>query len=325
MKFDFLLKSKRFPGPPIDEVALHQAAKLALTESKSSIEETLKALTGKNTDLATCILYHHLQQSRHGDFIRALDAMPQQASPESKKIKVLILPGMFYSEYPEVGSDGQLIRTIFENNGYEVSMIRTQGRGSISTNKEIIKTALREEKHEKVWLVSLSKGSAEVRAALQELSLESWPDSLQGWVNFSGIFSGSILAEHRTNTLWKRIFLRLICRLGSVDYQLILELSPKHGFWRQKPHFAKNLHLIHLLGFPLLSHAQPVLAHRFLALSKHGPTDGTISLLDAVNYPGHVYPVWGCDHFARSPNLSALLYQLCHYISALPARQKKDS
>jgi hypothetical protein len=170
------------------------------------------------------------------------------------------------------------------------------------------------ERHENVWLVSISKGTADLRACLQEMPAADFPANLRGWINFSGIFHGSMLADLRTNGSAKRLFLRAVCGLAGVDYRLAVELSTQHEYWRQPLHFLDKLELLHVVAFPLASHVQPLMAHRFRKLSAIAPTDGMINLLDTLNYPGHIYPIWGCDHFVRGQNISQLLYRLCHYM-----------
>lgn len=307
-------RSKRFLGPPVDEVELHAEAARALAGCGGDI---VRAVAGAHPDLATCILYNHMLRS-HGPFIRGIDRLPAAPEPAPKGVRILIVPGMFHAEYPDMGADGKLVRSIFAKNGFEAEIIPVHSRGTVGANKRIVRDALLRQAGGAVWLVSISKGSADVRACLQEMPSADVPTNLKGWINFSGTFSGSILSDHRTDTALKRIFFRMVCLLSGVDYALVGEMASTNPAWRLKPEFAERMELIHVLGFPLRSHVQPMLAHRYLRLSQSGPTDGMIRLSDAVGYPGHVYPVWGCDHFARTGSLSALLYRLSHYISTYP-------
>lgn len=312
MAIDFLPKASKFLGPPVDEVALHEAALVALAEGDGELADTI---AGAEPDLATCILYNYVLQSKHQAFIRTIDQLPTRVLHGSKQVKLLIVPGMFYAEYPDVGADGLLARDIFERNGFDAELVYVNSRGGVAENKKIIADAIARQDQRDLWLVSISKGSADLRACLQEIPASEFPSKIKGWVNFSGIYAGSVLADHRSDTRFKRLFLRTVCRLTGVNYELVRELSTSHYYWQQAADFSEKLKLIHVVGFPLKSHVQPLLAHRFSKLSKSGPTDGMVRLLDTVNYPGHVYPVWGCDHFARTHGISALLYRLCHYIS----------
>jgi hypothetical protein len=324
MKLNFMPRSKRFLGPPVDEVALHAEAERALAAcalgacGKAAEADLARTLAAAHPDLATCILYKHLLQS-HGPFIRGLDGLPAAPDPAPKDVRILIVPGMFHAEYPDVGADGKLVRSIFAKNGFAAEIVPVDSRGTVGVNQGIVREALLRRTDGAVWLISISKGSADVRACLQDLPAGDIPRHLKGWINFSGTFSGSILSDHRSDTAFKKIYFRLVCLMAGVDYALVEEMATTNPIWLRKPGFAERMEIIHVLGFPLLSHVQPMLAHRFLRLSKWGPTDGMIRLLDAVGYPGHVYPVWGCDHFARTSALSALLYRLSRYISSTHA------
>lgn len=317
MKIDFLPRSKKFLGPLVDEIALHEQAGMILADGEPNIVEALSCF---ELDLATSVLYNYIRQSKHANFISDIDKLPTRTIPNQKNINILIIPGMFYLEYPDVGADGQLAKTIFEKNGFHAKIISVKSRGSVAENKEVILREIQLHGQADLWLLSISKGTADVRACLQDLPSNEFPSNLKGWINFSGIYAGSILADHRTSTSLKRLFLRTLCKLAGVNYKLVQELSTAHEYWRQKSEFTSKLKLIHVVGFPLKSHVQPLLSRRYTALSKLGPTDGMISLIDTANYPGHVYPIWGCDHFARSANVSALLYRLCHYIAKSPIK-----
>jgi hypothetical protein len=55
------------------------------------------------------------------------------------------------------------------------------------------------------------------------------------------------------------------------------------------------------VGFPLAQHLTNALARRCYRRVRHlGPNDGAGILLgDVCRLPGHVYPVWGADHYLR--------------------------
>ena len=49
------------------------------------------------------------------------------------------------------------------------------------------------------------------------------------------------------------------------------------------------------------------------------------ALTDCLDLPGYIYPIWGCDHFMRSPYMSAYLYQLFNYIASKPQKTEAQS
>jgi hypothetical protein len=311
MKIDLFPKRKRFLSAPLDEVALHVHAKKEMCRNI-----TKKQLREMDPDLATAILYHQLLDSKKAELFKHINAVHHANSDKTNKsIKILIVPSLFYREYPEVGGDGLLAQSIFKNKGFQAEIIPINSRGSVTENKEIIRRAILQESHPNIWLLSISKGTADLRACLQEFNEDEFPVNIKSWINFSGIFCGSILADHRLKSRLNRYFLRIICIFARVNFQFINELSTQNSYWKQPLSFLKNIEMIHVIGFPLSSHIQPLLSHRFEELSKQGPTDGMIDLIETLNYPGHIFPIWGCDHFARDQSISKLLYQLCQHIS----------
>lgn len=316
MKPWFRVYRKRFLAPPSDEVELHRQARAVLARPGFDLDAFLASA---RIDLATCVLYHALLDSPHGAFVADVDRRPAAALPSGAGLKVILVPGMFYREHPEVGADGAFLEGILRKCGFEVERAATRGRGSIAGNSGIVRAAIEAAGSRPLWLVSLSKGSAEVRHCLQGYARDGLPRSLRGWLNFSGVFNGSILADVRMRTPAQRFLVRMICRLAGVDPRLALELTRSNPLWSEGHAHLQRIRLVHVLGFPLPSHIQPLFSRRFAQASVFGPTDGVIRLRDALTFPGEVYPVWGCDHFARSPLISALAYRLAHVMADTPA------
>jgi hypothetical protein len=307
---------KRYLAPPLDEIELHRQARALLARPGFDLDAFLAAA---DIDLATCVLYHAFLRSPHGAFVAEVDRLPAAALPSGAGLKVILVPGMFYREHPEVGADGGFLAGILGKCGFEVERAPTDGRGSVAGNSGIIRAAIEAAGQRPLWLVSLSKGSAEVRHCLQGYGQGGLPRSIRGWLNFSGVFNGSILADIRTRTPLQRLMVRAICRILGVDTRLAAELSQSNPLWKENPAHLEGIRLVHVLGFPLQSHIQPLFSRRFAQAAAFGPTDGVIRLRDALGYPGTVYPVWGCDHFARSPSISGLTYRLAHLMAETPA------
>ncbi len=307
MKIDLLPKRSRFLAAATDEVALLQQAQQLLSLNQPAPDDDI--------DLATAHLYQRLLQSEKTQLYRQLKTRPVKAAKTQQAVKLLIIPSFFYQEYPEVGGDGQLAQQIVNTHGFSSEVVPIKSRGSVTENKAIIRRVLDAQNHPNLWLLSISKGTADLRACLQEYTAADWPTNITGWINFSGIFSGSILADHRSNKAFKRGFLRTICRLTGVNYQLVEELQTSHHYWQQAMPFLSKISMLHVVGLPLRAHVQPMLAHRFAQLATQGPTDGMINLTATLDYPGQILPLWGHDHFIRGPQVSELLYQLCHHIN----------
>lgn len=308
-----MLRKKLFGSSFIDEVALFEEA-----EKYRNVELTdtvLKKITkDQGINQATALLYKHLSD-KHADFIRAIDSYPSKAVPSQMPVKLIIVPGMFYKEYPEMGGDGLFIKTIAEKFNFEYELVELKSRGSVLQNKNLLKEKLRNEKHGNIWIISFSKGSTETRLCLEELSTEKFPASIKGWVSISGLIRGTFLADDKLRSPLAKALWRTTAQIIGVNHIITKEMSSRESVLRRKIFVPPNLEIIHIAGLPLASHLQPMLIQRYEKLSQFGPNDGIITLSDFLEVPGHVYPLWGADHFFRLHSISALIYRICNYIN----------
>ncbi|MEA3412912.1 MAG: hypothetical protein U9R74_15435 [Pseudomonadota bacterium] len=310
-----LRTSRRFlEAPPCDEVLLSVQARkeLAGLSSPPTAAEILELARRSSVDLATRVFFEGIIASSHGKFVRRLQAFPRDnVSHQGKGVKFLVLPGMFYREHPEVGADGELAIEIARRFGFDAERVDTDSTGSVTGNSRILKDRLADETQGDIWLVSLSKGSSDVRHYLQH----HHPNKrIKGWVNVAGIFKGAPLADRKLATPLKRAANRVLCTLLGIDYEALSEMRTTHPFW-QRDAWPSRMDMIHIVPVPLGCHIQGKLGARHTQLQDRGPNDGFVPLTDVMSLPGHIYPVWGSDHFLRTPDLSPLLYRLCHYIA----------
>jgi len=307
------IKRRFFEAPMCDEVALSAQARqqLAGLSAPPTAAEIL-TLSHASADLATRVFYEGVV-SQHGDFIRLLEACPGDSSSghPQRDVKILVLPGMFYREHPEVGADGGLAVEIARRFGFDAEQLELDSTGSVTANSRILHARLEQVEQDAIWLLSLSKGSSDARHCLQNYPFNN---RIEGWINVAGIYRGSPLADRKLSTPLRRAASRMLCALAGVDYRALCEMRTTHPFWQQDD-WPSALEMIHVVPVPLAAHVQGALRTRHRQLSCHGPNDGFIPVTDVLDMPGHIYPVWGCDHFLRTPQLSPLLYQLFNYIA----------
>lgn len=306
-------RKKLFGSAFIDEVALFEEAK-----KYQSVELThtlLKKIENeRGLDLATVVFYEYLCQKHH-NFIDAINSQKLRATSSGKSIKLIIMPGMFYKEYPEIGGDGLFIKTIAEKFNIECELVDVNSRGSILKNKDILKDKLLKEKHDNVWIVSFSKGSTETRLCLEELYSEKFPNNIKGWISISGLVKGTSLWNHKhrnpvTSAIW-----RATAKILGIEHSLSREMSSNNPLLQKGVLLPSHLEVIHIMGVPLPSHLQPSLIKRYQKLAHSGPNDGIIMLSDFLGVSGNVYPLWGADHFLRLNHISALIYRILNYIN----------
>lgn len=286
---------------------------------ESLTAETLQQITNnEGVDFATALLFDRFQRSpRHAEFIRRINSLRQSSSATRTtiKAKVIIVPGALYRERPDMGGDGQLVREVAASFGYETDLIPLASFGSVAENARLIRSWFNQHLPERVILVSLSKGGADLKMALAAPEAPALFRSVVAWINVCGPLDGSHMANWILASRWRTVFVRAKCRLQRRDFRFITDLrhdlaGPLDCPLRLPP----STKMFSLIGFPLQSHMTTPFSrfcHRTLAA--HGPNDGTTSLSDLNTWPGDIFPAWGMDHYFRpkseAKNLVSVMFQ----------------
>ncbi len=278
----------------------------------------------RGVDFATALLYDRLRRSgRHGPFIRRIDELLCRPPQDAVKLAVLfaVAPGAFYRELPRAGADGRLLRQRVEAHGCRTAVIPTDGMGSVAENGRIIRRWLAERLHEKIVLASLSKGAADVKAALSEPDAAAAVRPVAVWLNLSGLADGvpavNGLRRRRLAALgWRALFW-----WKKLDYGVLRQLEWGPGSVLDFPLvLPSHVRLMNVVGFPLRRHlTTDVLRGFHRRTAPLGPNDGLALLADACALPGLIYPVWGADHNLRPAwDVRRLVAALTAYLAESP-------
>lgn len=309
---------KFYISAPVDDVMLAEATRSQVGALGGRLPDTpeLQALAGRHgLDFATMVLYQAMLASPvHGPFIAALDREPVCTTHAPVGAKVLVIPALFHGHYPETGADAAFAAAIARQCGFEAGTIRTSSLGTSTANAALIRDALEQEDAADIWIFAVSKGSADFRAFLQ-----LYPDSpaiarIRGWINVCGLTAGAQIADYDTATGWRRLKYRAICRLFGARYELMRELRTDHPYWRAPLVLPPHMKMFSFAAIPLGAHIQKSLIGRYQAIGALGPNDGMMLCRDAIPVHGPAYPVWGADHFFRSPQVIGLLYRFFGYL-----------
>jgi hypothetical protein len=309
---------KFYISAPVDDVQLADTVRPHVTALAGSLptHAQLRSLaTEHSLDTSTMVLFEAVRAAPvHRAFIDAVDATPVQQAHPSAGAKVFILPALFHGHYPETGADAAFAADIARHCGYEVETIPIKSLGTCTENAAIIRTTLEADGAQRIWLFAVSKGSADFRAFLS-----LYPDSpalarLCGWINVCGIAHGTQIADYNTATAWRSLKYRLICRLFGTSYALMRELRSDHPYWAGPLALPPHMKVFNFVAVPLGAHIQTSLIGRYRAISEHGPNDGMVLCRDAILDAGPAYPVWGADHFFRSPQVIPLLYRFFAFL-----------
>ena len=302
-----------FAAPIGDELALSRRAQAYIVdlEKPLSRERVLAIAEQESVELATRCLYESILQSGHRAFIDAIMQQPTMPRPVAGRIKLYIVPGMFYRGHPEIGTDGSLVGDVASQFGFDIHYVDSRDTGSIADNADRLKADLEGEAAENLWLISISRGACEVRKYLQE---NPKPGFVKGWINISGIHKGVPFVDAKFSTPARRALSALLCRLFGIEYEALSEMRTDQALWGNR-NWPDDLEVVNVVPMPIRSHVNKAIIHRYEQTLTRGPNDGFIPLVDALELPGRIFPVWGCDHFMRTPELSGYLYRFFNYIA----------
>lgn len=250
-------------------------------------------------DFATALLYDRvLRHPEHDAFFRL--TTEKQESAATRAALVGIVPGAFFREHQNTGADGARVATIVESLNCRRECVPVQSFGSRAANAALIADWLQQHAHERVVLVSLSKGTADVKAAL---ALPNAPDLFRNvvcWVSLSGLSQGTPLVAWLRPQRLRKLGVQLWLWWHGYRYSTVEELRHEtDGPLAKWPALPPHLRVIHVVGFPLRRHlAHPWASRAYERLAALGPNDGGGFLLaDVTELPGVVFPVWGADHY----------------------------
>ena len=310
--------------PPEDEISLLRRAAESFTEE--SDEKVTSEVLGKITrlegvDFATALLFDRFQNSAaHSEFIRRMDSLRErsEANRPFHHAKLVIVPGALYRERPEMGGDGRIVLEVAKEFGWSTDFIPTSSFGSIQTNANLICEWMSKHSKEKIILVSLSKGSADLKVALASIEAPRLFQNVAAWVNVCGPLDGSRMANWFLEHQLLAAFVQFQCLVQRRDVQFVKQMQhgPKGLLAFSLPSPA-SMRVFTLMGFPLKRHMSTPFSrfcHRIL--SAWGPNDGTTSLSDLRSWPGKIYPAWGMDHYFRpEAEARSLVRAMLHYLA----------
>ena len=311
---------------PADEAALLGQVRRhpALATLADCSAHALAQLTRSHgIDFATALFFDRLAASpRHRPFIERVDAHQHVFRSNTPVPKIdaalVIVPGAYYLEYPQFGGDGRLLREVAEPMGIRTHLIPLPSTSPLRQSAALINEFLRKLPRQRILLASLSKGSADVKAALQLPDAADAFANVTHWLDLSGISDGTPLATRLVNSLPLTVIGRTWFWLHNYNWQMLRDLADHPDSLLRDPIvLPAHIRAIHLLGVPLTRHVTTARARRdHRRLAAYGPNDGCGLLAHALQWPGDIYPVWGADHYLRPPErmrslAAAVLREAC--------------
>jgi hypothetical protein len=311
------MRRRRFYlSAPADVVALSEEAEELLDKFLPCKAEQLVGAAGEDRpDLAVMLLYRLCFRGPNGDFLKWLQRLPIGVSALRSRFRLIIVPGLNFQRHPETGADGNLLAAIAGRFGVAAEIADIDPCGSAGANGKKIAGRLDRLDQEPTWLISISKGTADVRAAYNLIG--RWPKGIAGWIDLSGVFQGTPIADRFTRPSFLAFCSRLLLALGGLTFDGIEEMRTDSPLWRAAVIPPEPDRLVHVIGFAPSWSIETRIAHHYRWLTdRYGPNDGLTPLSECFTYPGRIFPIWGADHFMRVPDLATLIYKLVHFIDA---------
>jgi hypothetical protein len=273
-------------------------------------------------DFATTLLYCCLRQSPvHGPAIAALDGLTVSESssrPGEWRPFVAIVPGGCHEESADSRDALQMVHAEMARLGLPAEIVPVRSFGLLPEQASLVAAWLETRREAEMIVVSLSKGSAEVK-----LALKRYPGAFRrvcAWVNISGLVYGSEWIRWLLDRTVSRWSARAWCWYWRYPFAALEQLrrgpSSLLDFDLSTP---AHMQTIHIIGLPLahrLSH--PYTRRSFFRLTPLGPNDGMgIMAGDVGRYQGLIYPVWNADHFlrARGLNVQTFVGRVLQYLA----------
>jgi len=253
-------------------------------------------------DLATAMLYEHLRSRPDVDaFMSRIENRPIDSDGEDPP-RVVVMPGAFHVEYPHTGAGGARVFELAQKLGWQAERVMVPSLAPMAANAAALVDLLARDPGRPTILVSLSKGGADIRAALERPDAEDALRDVRAWVSVSGIVTGTPLVGWLTARPLRCCGARLLLRIRRQRFAVVEELrrgcgSPMDRAMTIPPW----MRVIHVNGFPLVRNLSDSWARRGHArLAALGPNDGGgILLADLARLRGELYPVWGADHYLQ--------------------------
>ncbi|BDA79419.1 hypothetical protein LPTSP3_g23490 [Leptospira kobayashii] len=278
---------------------------------KDLTREELQRLTQETLDVDKTSALFYLKAAEepiNKKFISYLDRKEKEIEKKrpdfsKKNILLAMVPGMFYKDNPTVGADGKALRDLATGLGLKEDVIPVDQTGTVEENAKVICEYVKNRTDVNgIIFASVSKGSGDLKKAIQLCGEEDYFKKAKGWYNIGGLNKGTLLVdgiegnwrykwEARSYFFWKGYnydgFLSMGAGPGKpLDFELKV---PKH------------LLLINVIAVPqfrqVTKRARPFYEH----LIQYGPNDGMTLLADSYVEGAVTYPSFRNDHYFQWP------------------------
>ena len=229
------------------------------------------------------------------------DNSKQQLSPLAD-FYVAFVPGLDYNDTTNGGNFARQ-RRLLTASGIQNELILTDDWGLTDDNAATVAKRLKElsEQHDKIIVVSASKGGLETAVALGKVLKPEETKSIKAWISVGGILNGSPVAD--TYLCWPKCW---IAEIGLMTVGQKISLVQDVSYKKRAAEFTAfnfpdNIKRIHFVGAPLSTQIHKRIKGNYCSIKKFGPNDGITPLMDEVSNNGIIVSELGLDHYYSSP------------------------
>ena len=148
----------------------------------------------------------------------------------------------------------------------------------------------------------MSKGSGDVKRAIQKCGDKPFFKKVLGWYNVGGLQKGSLLVNDINDTcVYKAEARSYFCWNGyNWDGLQSLEVGPGTALDSDLK-FPEHMIVINVIAVPLFRHVSNRARPFYEYLIRYGPNDGLTLLAESYLEGAITYPSWRNDHYFRWP------------------------
>jgi hypothetical protein len=240
-------------------------------------------------------------------------------SDKSSSYLIVFVPGYAYKKDTTTGADFARQRSLMGQAGFETLLVETDELATVEKNAAFIAHEVKRlsKEHEKMILVSASKGGSEAALALGKLLTSEQSEKVKAWISIGGLLRGTPLADQALvwpRSWWTRV---LVFFLG-FPQEIVENLSTK----KRKEVFDQlifpdRLLTVQYVGAPLSGQVSGDVRGRYRTLREFGPNDGLTYLPDELVSGGIVITDIGLDHYYRDLEIDLKTFALAYVVIAL--------
>ncbi len=315
-------------GRPFETTVDNELAKLMLTEPQSEEvaalfsaykdrplnTNTLSEIAAVHSmDVATLYFLQRAyagEQNAHAQdsYLNNLDQLSTGNTGEPlaplKDYYVAFVPGLDYNDTTNGGNFARQ-RRLLTAGGVANELILTDDWGMTDTNAAVVAARLKElsTEHEKIIVVSASKGGLETAVALGRVLKPEETGAIKAWVSVGGILKGSPVAD--TYLHWPKCW---VAEIGLMTVGQKIGLVQDVSYAKRETEFAdlvfpEHIKCVHFIGAPLTTQVHKRIRSHYCSIKEFGPNDGITPLADEVSNNGIIISELGLDHYYSSPDI----------------------